>query len=488
MGGATGTTGAAAGARGVGAGADAGRVATAGGDGGAGRAARAVLAEIEAARVQAEKLAQEQIRVACANLLTTALQASNLPDVMKGEIREQFAQRIFTADELTAALAKKDQVYAKLLEGQVIRGMGLHGPVIHGMQNSVDRIQAAANMLFGAPVPDNLRDTPRLSGLRELYLLLTGDYDLQGVFHGERVQLANVTTTTVTSVVKNAMNVVMLEYFNQNPKWWAPIVHEEDFATMDQVTWLTTGGFIDLPTVAEGDPYTEFEWSDNEETATFLKKGGYVGITLEMIDRDRVSAVRQIPRKLGVSAYRTISGLVAALFTANAGVGPTLSDTKALFHTDHKNLGTSALDASSWDGVVQSMFKQPEATSEKPLGIRPAYILVPIELEKTALTLFTSPLLPGTANNDVNVRQLPGDRVITVPEWTDAQDWAAAADPVQAQGVCIGYRFGRAPELFVADDALTGSMFTNDEMRIKARFVVAVGVGDFRALYKNNVA
>ena len=83
---------------------------------------------------------------------------------------------------------------------------------------------------------------------------------------------------------------------------------------------------------------------------------------------------------------------------------------------------------------------------------------------------------------------MPADRVITVPEWTDANDWAAAADPVQAQGVCIGYRFGRAPELFVADDGLTGSMFTNDEMRIKARFVVAVGVGDYRALYKQNVA
>jgi hypothetical protein len=463
----------------AGAGADSGGVAT---------AQRAVLAEIEAARVQAEKLAQEQIRVACANLLTTALQASSLPDALKGELREQFAQRIFTADELTAAIAKKDQVYAKLLEGQVIRGMGLHGPVIHGMRDSLDRVQAAANLLLGAPVPENLRDTPRLSGLRELYVMLTGDYDFHGQFHGERVQLANVTTSTVTSVVKNAMNVVMLEYFNQNPKWWAPIAHEEDFATMDQITWLTTGGFADLATVAEGDPYVELNWSDNEETSSFVKKGNYIGITLEMIDRDRVAAVKAIPRKLGIAAYRTVSTLVAALFTSNAGVGPTLSDTKALFHADHGNLGTAALDASAWDGVVQAMFKQAEATSTKRLGIRPAHILVPIELEKTALTLFTSPQAPGTANNDVNVRQLPGDRVITVPEWTDANDWAAAADPVQAQGVCIGYRFGRAPELFVADDALTGSMFTNDEMRIKARFVVAVGIGDYRALYKQNVA
>jgi hypothetical protein len=33
-----------------------------------------------------------------------------------------------------------------------------------------------------------------------------------------------------------------------------------------------------------------------------------------------------------------------------------------------------------------------------------------------------------------------------------------------------------------------GSMFTNDEMRIKCRFFVAVGVADYRPLHKSNVA
>jgi hypothetical protein len=138
--------------------------------------------------------------------------------------------------------------------------------------------------------------------------------------------------------------------------------------------------------------------------------------------------------------------------------------------------------------VVQAMFKQTEATSGKRLGLRPAYILVPIELEKLALEILTSEGEPGTSDNERNVRRLPADRIITVPEWTDANDWAAAAEPKMAQGVCIGYRFGRAPELYIADQDVVGSMFTNDEMRIKARFIVAVGVGDYRALHKNNVA
>jgi hypothetical protein len=70
---------------------------------------------------------------------------------------------------------------------------------------------------------------------------------------------------------------------------------------------------------------------------------------------------------------------------------------------------------------------------------------------------------------------------------TDASDWMAVADPRVWPSIVVGYRFGRTPEVFVADSELTGSMFTNDEMRIKARYVVAVGVGDYRPLYKSNV-
>ena len=83
------------------------------------------------------------------------------------------------------------------------------------------------------------------------------------------------------------------------------------------MTWITLSGIADLDTVAEGGTYTEKSWSDNEETASFTKKGNYIGITLEAIDRDNVGAIKQLPRKLGLAAARTLSGLVSALFTDN---------------------------------------------------------------------------------------------------------------------------------------------------------------------------
>jgi hypothetical protein len=206
-----------------------------------------------------------------------------------------------------------------------------------------------------------------------------------------------------------------------------------------------------------------------------------------MIDRDDVGAVRALPGKLGLAANRTLSAAIAEVFTKNGGAGPLLTDGDNLFHANHSNVGSGGLSATTWDAAVQAIYKQQELNASKRLGLRPRYCLVPIELEKTALDIFTTDLQPGVGTNDPAIRR-SSQNVITVPEWTDADDWAAACDPLDLEGVCVGYRYGRSPELFVADNPLMGSMFTNDEMRIKVRFVYTVGVADYRGLYKANVS
>ena len=45
---------------------------------------------------------------------------------------------------------------------------------------------------------------------------------------------------------------------------------------------------------------------------------------------------------------------------------------------------------------------------------------------------------------------------------------------------------GLVPQVFVAGSESDPAMFANDESRIKVRHFVAVGVADFRALYKSN--
>ncbi len=457
----------------------------------------------------AETLSEGLLRRQCAATLSAALAASDLPTPLREEVRSQFQDRVFSPAELDAALAGKRATWAALAQVGVVRGMGLavggqgaegrgqgagvrgQGAGVGGMATELERLQLAVDRLLGLPLPDAQRDTPRLVGIRDLYHRVTGDYDLHGVFDAERSQFANANATTMASLVTNAMNKVVAartaDLGRAGYDWWRRVVYEEDFTTLQDIKWITVGGFGDLPTVAEGAAYTELTWDDNAETTAWTKKGGYIGLTLEMIDRDETRRVRQIPLLLATAAVRTLSGTVAGLFTQNSGVGPDLADGTALFHSSRGNLGTSALSATTWDTAVQAMFKLTELNSGKRLGIRPRYVLTPIELEKTALQIFVSGAEPSSNLFYDNVRRSSAENVVTVPEWTDANDWAAVADPAIAPGIGVGYRFGRQPEVFVADQPEVGSMFTNDELRVKTRFLYGVGVIDYRALYKANV-
>ena len=221
-----------------------------------------------------------------------------------------------------------------------------------------------------------------------------------------------------------------------------------------------------------------------------------------MIDRDETRKLRSYARELATAGMRKISKLVAAIFTSNSGVGPTMADTGALFNVTavttaggHANLGTSALSANAWDAACRAVYKQPKLIKNSAemrgtgpaLAINPKFILIPRALQKTAMELCTGALVRESGYVYDNV--LKGSAVpVVVPDWSDDSDWAAVCDPRVVPAIFVGERFGLAPEIFVAGDELSPSVFSNDEHRLKVRHYLAVWVNDFRPLYKSNVA
>ena len=427
---------------------------------------------------------------------------SGLPEASRERL---LSQRYSTPQEVKTAIDEERAYLAKLSENQVI-AIGNHAPRGGHIQmglSSMEKIEKAfeALMLGTRPV-DGIQP---LTGIRELYNLLSGDYEMTGLFQSERVQFANVNSSTMANMVANVLNKVIVQEFQEYPRWWEPIVSQMDFATLQAVRWITLGGVGELPTVAEGAAYTELTWDDKYETSSFVKKGGYLGITIEAIDKDDTTRLRSAPRALAQAAWLTLSKSISAIFTASSGVGPTLSDSVALFHTTHGNLGTSALSISTWNAARLAMRKQAEVNSAERLGAltAPRYLLVPPDLEVTALQImgsthdYTYALSNGVAA-PVNVAGPDGDaemrlrvareRVIVVDLWTDTNDWAAVADPRLYPTIGLGYRYGRQPEVFSVASPTAGLMFTNDTMPVKVRFFYAVGPVDYRGLYKANVA
>jgi len=434
-----------------------------------------------------QQQAQRLLVTQCQTFLDAKLQMLSgvLPQASRDHLSKQFSGRIFGPEELESAVEAQLDLVAQLAPNQVVRGMG----ITEGMMLSdVDQVQLAYEKLMGLEVKEPVYP---LTGIKELYILLTGDRQMRGVFNPEYAQLQSTTMAVMAEVTRNVLNKVLMDQWiklgEAGYNWWEKICHIEDFQTLQQVSWVSVNGFTDLSTVAEGGAYTEKTWDDARETADWTKKGNYVGLTLEMIDTDDVGAWRAVPRALATAGIRTLSAAVAALFTANSGVGPQLVDTYYFFDaTNHTNLITHFLDADNWDIAVQTMFKQAEAGSSKRLGIRPKYLLVPVEQEKKGRQVLGSGVEPVSGVFYENVRQTAMDNCITVPEWTDADNWACIADPVICPTVGAGFRWGRVPELFTVTDPRMGLMFTNDTLPIKVRYVYAVGVINYRGAVKSN--
>jgi hypothetical protein len=122
------------------------------------------------------------------------------------------------------------------------------------------------------------------------------------------------------------------------------------------------------------------------------------------------------------------------------------------------------------------------------MAVNPRFMLVPRALELTAKKILY-PSWENAANvHSENLQQGQMGDVVTVPEWTDATDWAAVIDPRIVPGIFVGTRFGVMPEVFIAGQELSPAVFMNDEHRLKVRHFLAVWVNDFRPLHKSNVA
>ncbi len=435
-------------------------------------------------------------------LLENSLSNSNLPQGLKTNIRKRFQNRTFAPAELQAALREAHTLLSDLEGASVVKGPAR----IEGMLEPAERLQAAVDDLFDAPREKGIGNTQvaRLSGIRELYLTLTGDYDLHGGYFLERTRLA--TTADFTGLVKNSLNKLVSNTWEELGKagydWWKNVTVQEHFNSLHDITGTLIGTVGDLPSIAEGGNYTELKVGDSPEVARFTKFGGYIPLTLELIDRDETRKLRAYARELASAGMRKISRLVAEIFTSEAGVGPILADEENLFNLEavtvkggHANLANLALNAGNWDVVSARVYAQPMLVknaagffgSGPQMAVNPKFLLVPRALQRTAMEICTGSFVREADYVYDNV--LKGSAVpLVVPEWTDANDWAAVCDPRVAPAIFVGERFGIAPEIFIAGDELSPAVFSNDEHRLKVRHYLAVWVNDFRPLYKNNVA
>ena len=399
-------------------------------------------------------------------------------------------------EELERDITGSRQMLAELSAQGLVRGHG-HEKVEIGMQvTEAEKMQAAFDGMLGLEI-----DQSRFAGvrgftsIREAYARVTGDASVSGI--SERSQVGNIrvseaapitriteadtTTASFSYLLGTSMNKRLLKDYAAWPAEWmhfASIVPIKDFKQQSRVR---LGAFGSLPVVAEDTAYSAITLTDTAATYVPQKRGNLVTVSREVIVNDDLQAIKQIPTKLAVAAAYTLAEFVYGFLSSN----PNIYDGSALFTSGvpHNNLGASALSTGAMQSGVTAMREQTNFAGKR-IGLRPRFLVVPPELEWSAMVMTKSAGVPGTNNNDINPMMGYVTPIVS-PQLANTTQWFLIADPLMVDTVEIGFVGGQVnPALFIQDQPLFGLNFTQDVISYKIRHEYGGAVVDYRGFYR----
>ncbi len=182
--------------------------------------------------------------------------------------------------------------------------------------------------------------------------------------------------------------------------------------------------------------------------------------------------------RIGELVADTKASIIAGLIEGN----PTLSDNKTVFHPDHGNLATAggALAVDTLSAARLAMRRQKDVDGERGIGVEPAFLVVPPELETTAEQLLTA----ISATQAANVNPFPGKLNLVVEHrLSDPAAWYVFTRPEREMSLEHGSVDGMA-------DPEVRTELPIERHAVVTRVSIAFGAGwvDYRGAYKNDGA
>lgn len=195
-------------------------------------------------------------------------------------------------------------------------------------------------------------------------------------------------STDFSSMLSGALTRVLMNDFAEASDSTAGLFEEEDLPDYRLVDRIITDPQEQLSPLPEGGTAQHANAGDDKESYQVARYAKQFVVDEILVTNDDLGMVQRTIRHMANAAARLRPELIYAIINSN----PTMRDTKALFHADHNNTSTGALAAATLQTAITKMAKQYRlAGKEKvPLNLRAAHLLVPADLEFTALQLVNS--------------------------------------------------------------------------------------------------
>jgi ATP-dependent Clp endopeptidase proteolytic subunit ClpP len=349
---------------------------------------------------------------------------------------------------------------------------------------------ARAGVLAGAEADRARQGNPfirtRLIALAEQSLLRGGITAARTMDREQIAQrvLAQQGTSDFPILLENVLHKIVVGAYALAPFTWQRFCSTGTLTDYRPHPRYHLSSFSDLKETNEHGEYEDGTLGDGaKETVQGKRKGRILRITPEVLINDDLGAFVRIAQALGQAAGRTIEKDVFALFALNSGAGPTMSDGKALFHTDHGNIDTSsaAPTVASMDAGSQLMGQQKDVGGHDYLDLRPAIWLGPKSKVGAARTVVNSEYDPDTANKlqRYNISRNIVRDVVDSPRLSGTA-WYLLADPQIEPVFEVSFLDGvQTPTLVQETEFRTSGLAWKVEHRY------AVGAVGYRGATKN---
>jgi hypothetical protein len=303
--------------------------------------------------------------------------------------------------------------------------------------------------------------------LKQRGIILSG-YSKQEVY--ER----SMSTSDFPNLMSNLTGKVLRKEYEATAQTFKAIAEQQNLPDFKEASGIQFGGVADFDEVKEG---AEFKYGKTVETKDGWKLSTYGKLfkfTRQMFINDDLAGLNRLARLIAIGAANNESNVFWALITGNVK----LLDNKALFHSDHNNIGTSGvLSATTMAEARTKMRRQTGLTTDELINVTPKYIVIAPEQEMAADQLLTN--ITPNASGSVNPFTSAGLQKIVEPRLASPV-WYVFADPSMLGSFTYGYLEGNEG-LYTE----TRHGFEVDGIEFKARQDFAAKAWDYRGSFKN---
>lgn len=318
--------------------------------------------------------------------------------------------------------------------------------------------------------------------------LLRSGLSLSEVSRMDKMEIARRSISNSTSdfpvLLEGTARRVLLSNYKSAPDTWRQFCKIGSVSDFREFKRLRFGSLTRLDVLNENGEYKNKTISDAEsqkiQADTF---GNTINVTRKMIINDDLQGFSDLAQRLGRASARSIEIDVYSVLGQNSGAGPLMSDNKALFHVEHKNLIATGVAPSvtAIDAMRVLMAQQTDKDNNDFIDVRPSIALAPITLESAIKVINDSQFDPDAINKIQKPNSVKGlfSNVVGSPR-LGGTAYYAFANPSDEAVMEVAFLDGQQTPFLESEEP-----FDIDGLKWKVRLDYGVGAIGFRGAVRN---